>query len=184
MNSATYRRPFGREQAPTLIWARWATGQVHHAARSSCRWSCSRRWARSCGAWCRRDLGELHQRSHKYGVKVWFDTEKPTREHYEAQVIGKRYVPEASILAIELGFHAENTKVADNDATIAGLLKREASGARPSARRPRSASSSAVTPGAASPRRGPTPTSSDPELVLELGTRLTDYICAIEPLRR
>src|SRR5688572_18563037 len=72
-----------------------------------------------------RELGTVRQRSHKYGVKVWFDTEKPTREHYEAQVIGKRYVPEANILAIELGFHAEHPKVADNDAAIASLMKRE-----------------------------------------------------------
>ena len=131
-----------------------------------------------------RELGELRQRSHKYGVKVWFDTEKPTREHYEAQVIGKRYVPEASVLAIELGFHAENTKVVDNEAVIAALLQRE--------KKWRKALGQEAIVGEFLGRdtwrriseTWPDPDLEDPELVLELGTRLTDYVCAIEPLRR
>lgn len=131
-----------------------------------------------------RELGELRQRSHKYGVKVWFDTEKPTREHYEAQVIGKRYVPDAAVLAIELGFHAENSKVVDNEAVIATLLQRERKWRR-------TLGQEAVVGeflGRDTWRRisetWPDPDLGDPELVLELGTRLTDYICAIEPLRR
>lgn len=131
-----------------------------------------------------RDLGTVRQRSHKYGVKVWFDTEKPTREHYEAQVIGKRYVPEASVLAIELGFHAEHSKVAENEAVILALLQRES-------RWRRTLGKEAVVGeflGRDTWRRisetWPDPDLNDPELVLELGTRLTDYITAIEPLRR
>jgi hypothetical protein len=131
-----------------------------------------------------RELGIVRQRSHKYGVKVWFDAEKPTREHYEAQVIGKRYVPEANILAIELGFHAEHPKVADNDATIAGLMQRERTWRR-------TLGTEAVVGeflGRTTWRRisetWADPDLSDPELVLELGTRLTDYITVIEPLRR
>ena len=131
-----------------------------------------------------RDLGTVRLRSHKYGVKVWFDTEKPTKEHYEAQVIGKRYVPEASVLAIELGFHAEHPKAADNDEVIAGLMKRERTWRR-------TLGDDAVVGeflGRDTWRRisetWPDPDLGDPDLVLELGTRLTDYITGIEPLRR
>jgi hypothetical protein len=131
-----------------------------------------------------RELGTVRQRSHKYGVKVWFDTEKPTREHYEAQIVGKRYVPEANVLAIELGFHAEHPKVADNEATIAVLLERERTWRK-------TLGKEAVVGeflGRDSWRRisetWADPDLNDPELVLELGTRLTDYITVIEPLRR
>jgi hypothetical protein len=130
-----------------------------------------------------RDLGELRQRSHKYGVKVWFDTEKPTREHYEAQVIGKRYVPEATVLAIELGFHAENSKVADNDAVIATLLKREARWRKTLGKEAEVGEFLGRDTWRRISETWPDPDLDDPDLVLELGTRLTDYICAIEPLR-
>jgi hypothetical protein len=131
-----------------------------------------------------RDLGELRQRSHKYGVKVWFDTEKPTREHYEAQVIGKRYVPEATVLAIELGFHAENSKAADNDAVIATLLERESKWRRTLGKEAEVGEFLGRDTWRRISETWPDPDLDDPELVLELGTRLTDYICAIEPLRR
>jgi hypothetical protein len=131
-----------------------------------------------------RDFGTMRQRAHKYGVKVWFDTEKPTKEHFEAQVIGKRYVPEAAVLAIELGFHAEHPKAVDNEAVIAGLLKRERTWRK-------TLGTEAVVGeflGRDTWRRisetWPDPDLSDPDLVLELGTRLTDYITCIEPLRR
>lgn len=131
-----------------------------------------------------RDLGTVRLRSHKYGVKVWFDAEKPTKEHFEAQVIGRRYVPEASVLAIELGFHAEHPKAGDNDAVIAGLVKRERTWRK-------TLGEDAVVGeflGKNAWRRisetWADPDLGDPGLVLELGTRLTDYITCIEPLRR
>ena len=35
------------------------------------------------------ELGPWHQRNHRYGIKVWFgDAAKPSREHFEAQVVG------------------------------------------------------------------------------------------------
>lgn len=131
-----------------------------------------------------RDFGVIKQRAHKYGVKVWFDTEKPTREHYEAQVIAKRYVPEATVLAIELGFHAENSKAVENEAVLDRLLEQE--------KRWRKTLGVEAEVGEFLGRdtwrriseTWPDPDLGDPELVLELGTRLTDYICAIEPLRR
>jgi len=130
-----------------------------------------------------RDLGELHQRAHRYGVKVWFDSDKPTREHYEAQVVGKRYVPEATVLAVELGFHAENTKVADNDAVIAMLLKRETKWRKTLGKEAEVGEFLGRDTWRRISETWPDPNLDDPELVLELGTRLTDYICAIEPLR-
>jgi hypothetical protein len=131
-----------------------------------------------------RDLGELRQRSHKYGVKVWFDTEKPTREHYEAQVIGKRYVPEATMLAIELGFHAENPKVLDNEAVIATLLQRERTWRKTLGKEVEVGEFLGRDTWRRISETWADPDLGDPDLVLELGTRLTDYITAIEPLRR
>jgi hypothetical protein len=131
-----------------------------------------------------RELGAVRQRSHKYGVKVWFDTEKPTREHYEAQVIGKRYVPEANVLAIEVGFHAEHPKVAENDTVIAGLLQRESRWRKTLGKDPVVGEFLGRDTWRRISETWPDPDLDDPELVLELGTRLTDYITAIEPLRR
>src|SRR3954447_7367446 len=71
------------------------------------------------------ELGTVRFRAHRYGVKLWFDTETAPREHYEAQVIGAKHVPDATVLALEIGFHSEHPKVADNDATLARLAKRE-----------------------------------------------------------
>jgi hypothetical protein len=130
-----------------------------------------------------RDLGEVKQRAHKYGVKVWFDTERPTSEHYEAQVIGRRYVPEAEVLAIELGFHAENSKAAENDAVLAALLRCEAKWRKTLGDEAVAGEFLGRTTWRRISETWPDPDLEDPELVLELGTRLTDYITAIEPLR-
>ncbi|MEY2450202.1 MAG: hypothetical protein QOH79_3678, partial [Acidimicrobiaceae bacterium] len=54
------------------------------------------------------DLGTVHFKAHRYGVKLWFDTDAAPREHYEAQVIGAKHVPDATTLALEVGFHAEH----------------------------------------------------------------------------
>jgi hypothetical protein len=74
--------------------------------------------------------------------------------------------------------------VADNEAVILALLKRES-------RWRKTLGDEAVAGeflGRDTWRRisetWPDPDLGDPELVLELGTRLTDYITAIEPLRR
>jgi hypothetical protein len=56
------------------------------------------------------DLGELHCTHHRYGIKVWLGpATRAPREHYEAQVIGPQYAPEAATLAIEVGFHSETS---------------------------------------------------------------------------
>ena len=130
------------------------------------------------------ELGDLRVRAHRYGLKVWFDTDKPPREHYEAQVIGARHVPGARMLAIEVGFHAEHPKEPDNDrafAPIAGAEKRwrKALGPEPVA---------GEFLGRAGWRRLSEtwldPDLGDPDLPHELAARLLDYLDVLEPVRR
>jgi hypothetical protein len=65
------------------------------------------------------DFAELHCTYHRYGIKVWLGpATKAPREHYEAQVIGPQYVPQAATLGIEVGFHSEHPQEADNEAVI------------------------------------------------------------------
>ena len=159
------------------------TAPPYDAGRWSCR--CSRRWGRLLPGMLPDGLGEVKQYAHRYGIKVWFDTEKATREHYEAQVVGAKDVPDAKVLAIEVGFHAEHPKEAENEAVLAALLAaREAlaQGRRQGGRGDRFL-------GRAQHWRRvsetwPDPDLGDPELAFELAARLTDYISAIEPIRR
>ena len=131
------------------------------------------------------DLGALQCRPRSYGIKVWFDAEKPPREHYEAQVISPHAVDGAEILALEIGFHTEHPQVDDNDRVLAHLLSsekrwRKTLGAGPVAgpflgrahlwRR--------VSETWADPDLG------EPDLGMELASRLADYIDALEPLLR
>lgn len=130
------------------------------------------------------ELGTLRLRARRYGVKVWFGPVTPTREHYEAQVIGARHVEGATALALEVGFHAEHPRTEDNEAVLARLgsaerrwrrvLGREAV-AGPFLGRPDDWRRISET--------WPDPDLSDPDLPVELATRLTDYIIALEPLR-
>src|SRR5882757_2307643 len=71
------------------------------------------------------ELGAYRYRAHRYGIKVWFGPEKPIREHYEAQVIGAQAVRDATVLALEVGFHCEHRQEAENEAVIAHLLAHE-----------------------------------------------------------
>jgi hypothetical protein len=131
------------------------------------------------------DLGELRCRHHRYGIKVWFDTDKPTREHYEAQVIGAKHVPEAAVLAVEVGFHAEHRDPDENKRTLEQLRAGEKRWRKTLGR-------DAVAGAFIDDRHGwqrlsetwADPDLGDPELAMELATRLADYISALEPLRR
>lgn len=128
------------------------------------------------------ELGVIHLRARRYGLKVWFGTEEMPRVHYEAQIIGASHVAGARVLAIEIGFHAEHRRVAENDAVIARLARQE--------RRWRRVIGSEAVVGAFLGRADvwrrvsetwPDPDLGEPELALEIGTRLTDYITALEP---
>jgi hypothetical protein len=130
-------------------------------------------------------LGSPQVRSHRYGIKVWFGAATPTREHYEAQVVGPRHVPEATTLALEIGFHAEHPKPADNAATLAHLSAHEK-------RWRRTIGDEAFAGpflGSRDDWRRLSETWADPDLgeedlAFELAARLTDYITALEPILR
>jgi hypothetical protein len=131
------------------------------------------------------ELGEHHHRAHRYGVKAWFGPATPPREHYEAQVVGPDADRAATVLAIEVGFHSEYPDVVDNDAVIAHLVANE--------RRWRRGLGDEAQVGAFLGRRDrwrrvsetwPDPDLDDCGLVTEVALRLTDYITALEPIRR
>lgn len=129
-------------------------------------------------------LGALRTAPRRWGIKVWFDELECPREHYEAQVVGTRHVPEASTLALEVGFHAEHPTEADNDDALAPIVAAERSVRR------------ALGPdlvvgpfvGRASWRRASEvwidPDLSDPELCFEVADRLAAYVAELEPRRR
>jgi hypothetical protein len=131
------------------------------------------------------DLGALRLRARRYGIKVWFGPEAPPREHYEAQVIGADAVEEARVLAIEVGFHAEHPKAADNQQVVTHLLDHER------AWRPTVGDEALIGPFLGRTdswlrvsETWPDPDLGDPELALELAARLVDYATALEPARR
>lgn len=129
-------------------------------------------------------LGDLHTSHHRYGIKVWLGPAQPPREHYEAQVIGRQQAPEAEVLAIEIGFHSEHPKEADNAAVISGLARCEGEWRRDLGQEP---VLGAFLGRAEHWRRlsevWPDPDLGDPELVFELADRLAEYLKALEPRR-
>ena len=132
------------------------------------------------------ELGELRTRHHRYGIKVWFGPAQPTREHYEAQVIGAKHVAEADGPGHRgrLPRRAPRSR-RENERALAAL-----GGAGRSAGA-RSSGTEAVAGEFIDDRHGwqrlsetwPDPDLGDPDLPFELATRLTDYITALEPLR-
>ncbi len=131
-----------------------------------------------------RELGQLHYRARRFGIKVWFDDETPPREHFEAQIVSRDHVAEATVAALEVGFHAEHPQDADNEAVTAHLLAAEPQW------RPQIGDEAKVAPflGRQGWRRlsetWPDPDLDAAELPLAVAARLTDYIIAIEPIRR
>jgi hypothetical protein len=129
------------------------------------------------------DLGELRTQPRRWGIKAWFDVDDCPREHYEAQVLSAKHVPAASVLAIEIGFHAEHPKAPDNAAAMAPLLAgadwwREELGEE--------AVAGDFLGRAGWQRVSETwadPDLGDPEICFEVADRLASYIGALEPLR-
>ena len=134
-----------------------------------------------------RDWGTLRCRSRRYGMKVWFDTVHPPREHYEAQVVGADLLARggARTIAMEIGFHAEHPDVARNETVLATLLTAERRWRKELGRE---AEAGPFLGRADVWRRvsetWPDPDLSDPALPLEVGARLADYVLALEPVRR
>lgn len=128
--------------------------------------------------------GELHTRARRWGIKVWVGSADPPKEHYEAQVVGSRDVPDAEVLAIEIGFHAEHRDESANEAALGNLVRhqkrwRKALGP--------DAVAGTFLGGAEHWRRlsetWPDPDLSDADLGMEIAARLADYLEALEPLR-
>lgn len=128
--------------------------------------------------------GPMHYRAHRGGVKVWFGSATPPREHYEAQFIPRALADGGEGPAVEVGFHAEHRDIAANDRAMQQLLGHEKTWRK---------------------ALGPPPVAGgflgrpddwrrvsevwvdvlvdDPDLAFEMAGRLVDYIDALEPLR-
>ena len=130
------------------------------------------------------DFRSARMLARRWGIKVWFGPARPTREHYEAQVLGKDADPSAKVLCIEVGFHAEGPKEADNDAAVERLTARRREW---SAVIGDEAVAGDFLGGATRWRRisetWPDPDLGDPEIPFEIAARLCDYITAFEPIR-
>ena len=98
-------------------------------------------------------------------------------------MVGAQHVPEAKVLALEVGFHAESPREADNVSVIAALVSRrsqwrevlgdeaEAGGFLGRAEHWHRLSETWADPDL-----------GVPELVFELAARLADYVIALEPV--
>ena len=131
------------------------------------------------------DLVDVRHQARRWGLKAWFGAERPTREHYEAQLIAPDGVDGATASALEIGFHAEHPDPADNDAAIALLLAGQD-------RWRATLGDDAVVGGFLGhfpawrrvSEAWPDPDLDDPDLPVQVALRLADYIDALEPLRR
>ncbi len=129
------------------------------------------------------DYDDFRFKAHRYGLKVWFGPQKPTRVHYESQFVNRRHIDGGEGWAIETGFHAEHPKPADNEAVVAQLQAGEARW------RKRLGPEAELAPFFGRPDDWHRLSEAwiepeDPDLVFELASRLTDYIEALEPILR
>ena len=121
------------------------------------------------------------QRSHRYGLKIWFGPQKPTRDHYECQMIDRRHLDGQAGWAIETGFHTEFADPAANDVIIDRLRSAEKTWRRKLG--PDAELGPFLGRGDEWYRLSETWIEPEtPDLVLELAGRLTDYIEVLQPL--
>ncbi len=129
-------------------------------------------------------LGDIHMRTHRRGIKVWFGPKTPIKEHYEAQLIPRRHVDGADGAALEIGFHAEHKDAAANDAVLDVLVAENGTWRRELG----DETESGVFLGNDSWRRISDvwldPEMGDPELGFEIASRLVDYLILLEPIRQ
>ena len=128
-------------------------------------------------------LGRFHLQARQWGIKAWFDAETCPREHYEAQVIAPRHVAGAEVVALEVGFHCEHPKSADNVAAMAPIHRSEE--VWRAALGPQAESGDFLgRPGWQRVSEAwLDPDLGDPELCFEIADRLVDYITVLQPLR-
>ncbi len=129
-------------------------------------------------------IGEVRVRAHRRGVKVWFDTEVAGKEHYEAQLLSRRYVDGTEGMAIEIGFHTEHKDQATNVAVVDQLSSTEKTWRKELGGEPEVD----VFYGAENWRRVSEtwiePDLDDEEITFEIASRLVDYVSALEVARR
>ena len=130
-----------------------------------------------------RAAAELRVQVRPGGVKVWYGDAAPPREHYEAQIIGADIVTDARAMALEIGWHAEHPREADNQALLVGLRAREPRW------RPALGDDAVAGPflGRSTWRRISEtwldPDLDGPDVPFDIGVRLVDYIRALQPHR-
>lgn len=130
------------------------------------------------------EIGEVHVRAHRRGVKVWFDTEAPTKEHYEAQMLSRRYVDGIEGTAIEIGFHSEHKVQADNVAVIERVVRSEKKWRKELGKEPQVDTFYGADNWRRVSEAWIEPDLDDPEITFEVASRLVDYISVIEPARQ
>ena len=137
------------------------------------------------------ELGRVNFRAHRRGIKVWLsppdqpagDGDRAPRAHYEAQLIARHHVDGRSGAALEIGFHAEHRETERNRAEIETIAASEGRW------RKILGAEAEIAPffGAENWRRVSEawiePDLDDPDLVVEVASRLVDYLEAIEPAR-
>ena len=129
------------------------------------------------------ELGDVRCRAHRRGLKVWFDTDKPTREHYEAQQLPRRHVDGLDGMAIEVGFHAEHADEAKNESVVAAVGSTEKRWRKILGPEPEIGEFYGSTTWRRVSEAWIEPDLDDPELAFELASRVVDYLTAIEPAR-
>jgi hypothetical protein len=135
-------------------------------------------------------LGPVRLSARRWGVKAWFGgsagaAARPPRAHYEAQLISARDVPAATRYAIEVGWHSEEAKEADNQAALDALVARERTWRKVIGDE---AECGTFLGRARNWRRvsetWPDPDLGDLGLGFEVAARLTDYMLGLEPVLR
>lgn len=122
------------------------------------------------------DHGVLHTRTHRRGIKVWFDD--ATREHYEAQLV--RVDGEA---ALEVGFHAEHPQPDANQRVLDCLVEHEATWRSHLGDEPVVGMFLGTDRWRRISEVWAPPDPDDPDAPIEVAARLADFVDAIEPLR-
>lgn len=128
--------------------------------------------------------GDVHVRAHRRGVKVWFDTEAPTKEHYEAQMLSRRYVDGTEGMAIEIGFHTEHKEEPKNVAVIERVVKSEKKWRKELGKEPQVDTFYGADNWRRVSEAWIEPDLDDPEITFEIASRLVDYVSVIEPARQ
>ena len=127
------------------------------------------------------EVGRWQQRNHRYGIKVWRgDAASPPKVHLEAQVIGAKHVAAASVLAIEVGWHAEQPDPERNRAALDQVVADERRWRRDLGAEPVAGPFIGHTRGwLRVSETWPDPDLGAEDLPFELAARLTDYLVAL-----